>query len=82
MSLWFELPRPSATRLATSALDLGLRIAPGPRFTVDGTADRWVRLPFTLAAGGADTVVDVLERAWERSSVPTTRAQRVPHWTA
>jgi DNA-binding transcriptional MocR family regulator len=82
MALWVELPRPSATRLAASALDLGLRITPGPRFTVDGTADRWHRLPFTLAAGQADTVVGLLEQAWERSSLPATRDLRVPRWTA
>ncbi|WP_337825634.1 aminotransferase class I/II-fold pyridoxal phosphate-dependent enzyme [Pseudonocardia sp. UM4_GMWB1] len=29
MALWIELPRPSATRLATPALELGLRISPG-----------------------------------------------------
>ncbi|WP_051792594.1 PLP-dependent aminotransferase family protein [Amycolatopsis jejuensis] len=82
MALWVELPRPSATRLAASALDLGLRIIPGPRFTVDGTADRWLRLPFTLTTGQAGIVAGLLEQAWERSALPTTRALRVPRWTA
>ncbi|HUQ54677.1 PLP-dependent aminotransferase family protein [Lentzea sp.] len=82
MALWIELPRPSATRLAASALDLGLRITAGPRFAVDGTADRWLRVPFTLPAGQAGTVADLLRQAWERSASPVTRAQRVPGWTA
>ncbi|MFD4635919.1 PLP-dependent aminotransferase family protein [Lentzea sp. NPDC058436] len=82
MALWIELPRPSATRLAASALDLGLRITAGPRFAVDGTADRWLRVPFTLRAGQAETVADLLGQAWERSSSPVSREPRVPGWTA
>ncbi|GHH27966.1 MocR-like transcription factor YczR [Lentzea cavernae] len=82
MALWIELPRPSATRLAASALDLGLRITAGPRFAVDGTADRWLRVPFTLPAGQAEVVADLLREAWERSSAPSTRDPRVSGWTA
>src|SRR3546814_14164619 len=31
------------------AQSLGLRIAPGPRFAIDGAFERFVRLPFTLS---------------------------------
>lgn len=48
MSLWAELPGPNATALAALAHGEGLRIAPGPRFGVDGAFERFVRLPFTL----------------------------------
>jgi DNA-binding transcriptional MocR family regulator len=82
MALWVELPHPSATRIASAALDLGLRITPGPRFTVDGTADRWLRLPFTLAAHQADTVAGLLQEASLRSASPPNRDLHVPRWTA
>ncbi|MFD9697571.1 PLP-dependent aminotransferase family protein [Lentzea sp. NPDC059081] len=81
MALWVELPRPSATRLAAAALDLGLRITAGPRFAVDGTADRWLRVPFTLPAGRADVVADLLRQAWERSFSWTGRDSRASRWT-
>ncbi|MFI7674617.1 PLP-dependent aminotransferase family protein [Actinophytocola sp. NPDC049390] len=81
MALWVELPHPSATRIASVALDLGLRLTPGPRFTVDGTADRWLRLPFTLTAHQADTVVGLLRQAALRSTSPSSRDLHVSRWT-
>lgn len=81
MALWVELPHPSATRIASAALDLGLRITPGPRFTVDGTADRWLRLPFTLPAHQAGTVAGLLREASLRSTSPSSRDLHVPRWT-
>lgn len=82
MALWVELPRPAATRIASAALDLGLRITPGPRFTVDGTADRRLRLPFTTAPHEVDTVVGLLQEASLRSAAPANRDLPVPRWTA
>jgi DNA-binding transcriptional MocR family regulator len=48
LSLWAEMPRPEASALAAMAQGEGLRIAPGPRFGLDGAFERFVRLPFTL----------------------------------
>ncbi|MGI8578352.1 MAG: PLP-dependent aminotransferase family protein [Nocardioidaceae bacterium] len=82
MVLWVELPEPCATRIAAHALDVGLRLTPGPRFTLDGTADRWLRLPFTLPIERIDDVVAMLREAAQRASsarVPTRAASR---WTA
>jgi hypothetical protein len=73
MALWVELPRPSATRIASKALDLGLRITPCPRPTVDGTA----RLPFTLAAQQADTLAGLLRQASLGSTSPPNRELHV-----
>jgi DNA-binding transcriptional MocR family regulator len=80
--LWVQMPAPGATRVAAHALDLGLRLAPGPRFTLDGTADRWLRLPYTLPPEEADAVVAVLHEARARTlaSTPTTRTPA--RWTA
>ena len=48
LSLWVELDAPVASALARSAEEQGVRVAPGPRFGVDGTLERFLRLPFTL----------------------------------
>jgi DNA-binding transcriptional MocR family regulator len=80
MVLWVELPEPSATRLAARALDAGLRLTPGPRFTVDGTADRWFRLPFTMPLDRIDDVVRMLREASSMSHRATPRSPS--RWTA
>ena len=48
MALWVELPEgTSASALAARAVAHGVRIAPGPRFGVDGGFEQRLRLPFT-----------------------------------
>jgi DNA-binding transcriptional MocR family regulator len=51
VSLWAELDGPVSSALARAVSDLGVRLAPGPRFGVDGTLERFLRLPFTLPPG-------------------------------
>ena len=80
--LWMELPRPGATRLAARALDTGLRLTPGPRFTIRGTADRWLRLPFTLSAERMDEVSGLLRRAAEGGPADTPTPRMPSRWTA
>jgi DNA-binding transcriptional MocR family regulator len=57
--LWAELDAPVSTALAQAALAHGVRVAPGPRFGVDGTLERFLRLPYTLPA---DDLVDAVRR--------------------
>ena len=80
MVLWVELPETGASRLAAHALDLGLRLTPGPRFTIDGTADRWLRLPFTTPPERAVHTVQLLRQAHSRLS--STPLQDPARWTA
>ncbi|HEX3690614.1 MAG TPA: PLP-dependent aminotransferase family protein [Solirubrobacteraceae bacterium] len=48
MALWVELPDgTSASALAARAVAHGVRVAPGPRFGVDGGFEQRLRLPFT-----------------------------------
>jgi DNA-binding transcriptional MocR family regulator len=48
MTLWVELPDgTTASALAARAVAHGVRVAPGPRFGVDGGFDQRLRLPFT-----------------------------------
>jgi DNA-binding transcriptional MocR family regulator len=46
--LWAELDEPISTALAHAAEGAGVRLAPGPRFGLDGTLERFLRLPFSL----------------------------------
>ena len=48
LSLWAEMPHAEATALAALAESHGVRIAPGPRFGVNGAFERFLRLPFTV----------------------------------
>jgi len=50
VTLWAELDGPISSALSRAAEDVGVRLAPGPRFGLDGTLERFIRLPFTLAA--------------------------------
>ena len=59
VTLWAELDGPISSALARAAEEVGVRLAPGPRFGLDGTLERFLRLPFTLPA--AD-LVDAVKR--------------------
>jgi DNA-binding transcriptional MocR family regulator len=48
MSLWVELDGPLSSALARAAEKRDVLLAPGPRFGLDGTLERFLRLPFTL----------------------------------
>jgi DNA-binding transcriptional MocR family regulator len=48
MALWVELPEgTTASALAARGVAHGVRVAPGPRFGVDGGFEQRLRLPFT-----------------------------------
>jgi DNA-binding transcriptional MocR family regulator len=69
---WADLGGISSTRLAERALAAGVRVTPGPRFTVTGTHDRWLRLPFVLPPSDLEAAVERLARA----AVGASRAGR------
>ena len=48
LALWVRLDAPVATALSAAAARHGVRLVPGGRFTTDGTAERWVRVPYAL----------------------------------
>ena len=50
LSLWLELDAPVSTALTVLAAQSGVLVVPGSRFGVDGTLERFLRLPFTLPA--------------------------------
>jgi DNA-binding transcriptional MocR family regulator len=64
MSLWVRLPAPMSTALSAAASRLGLEIPPGPRFGVDGTLERFIRVPYTLPDQQLTEAIELLARAW------------------
>ncbi|MBP2705865.1 PLP-dependent aminotransferase family protein [Microbispora sp. RL4-1S] len=50
LSVWVTLDRPVSTALADAAEQYAVRLVPGPRFGLDGTLERYLRLPFSLPA--------------------------------
>ncbi len=59
VTLWAELDGPISSALARAAEEVGVRLAPGPRFGLDGTLERFLRLPYTLPEGD---LVDAVKR--------------------
>jgi DNA-binding transcriptional MocR family regulator len=74
LSLWAELDAPLSTPLTLLAAQAGVVLVPGSRFGVDGTLERFLRLPFSLPADRLDEAVRRVAAVWSqlsRSSVPT-----------
>ena len=75
LCLWVELDAPVSSALARAAEQLGVRLAPGPRFGADGTMERFLRLPYTMPV--ADLVEAVHRIAAARHEVDRPRTL---HW--
>jgi DNA-binding transcriptional MocR family regulator len=60
LSAWVKLPAPVATRLAAAAARERILITPGPSFSVDGTFERHVRLPFCAPSVELKNAVAIL----------------------
>jgi DNA-binding transcriptional MocR family regulator len=73
LCLWIELDAPVSTALARAAVDLDLQIAPGPRFGVDGTFERFMRVPFVLPVPQVRDAVSRLAEARHRVERPLHR---------
>jgi len=76
VTLWIELDAPVSSALSRAVENLGVRLAPGPRFGLDGTLERFLRLPFTLPE--ADLVEAVHRIAAARFDLDRTGR---PSWT-
>jgi DNA-binding transcriptional MocR family regulator len=78
--LWAELDGPISSALCRAAEDVGVRLAPGPRFGLDGTLERFLRLPFAL---DEETLTDAVRRVasvrydLDRGARPAWRAPAV-----
>jgi DNA-binding transcriptional MocR family regulator len=64
LCLWAALDR-SSTSLVGPAARAGVRIVPGPRFGIDGTLERFLRIPFVLPPATLREAVSRLAQAAE-----------------
>lgn len=64
LSLWAELDAPLSTPLTLLAAQAGVVVVPGSRFGVDGTLERFLRLPYSLPADRLDEAVRRLAGVW------------------
>jgi DNA-binding transcriptional MocR family regulator len=71
LSVWARLDGPYSSDLEAAAARHRLRLASGPRFSVDGTLERFLRLPFTLPAVQLEPAVMRLAAA--HASLAATR---------
>ena len=62
--LWAELDAARSSALAAIADRHGVRIAPGPRFGIDGAFERHLRLPYCLPEAVLEDAVGRLAAAW------------------
>ncbi|WP_319455538.1 MULTISPECIES: PLP-dependent aminotransferase family protein [unclassified Mycobacterium] len=65
LSLWVRLPAPMSSALSAAASRMGLEIPPGPRFGVDGSLERYIRVPYTLPEHQLTEAIELLARAWQ-----------------
>ncbi|MEV0049729.1 PLP-dependent aminotransferase family protein [Saccharopolyspora shandongensis] len=68
LSLWCDIGAPVSSRLSVAAEQHGVRVAPGVRFSVHGSLERWMRVPYTLPG---DQLEEAIRRlAMAASSMP------------
>ncbi len=80
--LWADLGGLSSTRLAMAAGAEGIRVAPGTRFSLTGTHDRWLRLPYTQPVPVLLDAVQRLRRAAGRVDARAEVRGAAARWTA
>lgn len=64
IALWVQLPAPVSSRLATVARDHGVLVPAGPRFSIDGSFERFMRLPFAAGPEELKQAITRLATAW------------------
>ena len=81
LAMWCQLPLALGTAVADEADRLGVIVAPGPAFSVEGGLDRFIRIPWTRSGDELEEAVRRLARAWDRvasrGAGPGRRTDRV-----
>ncbi len=65
VSTWVELDAPAATALTQLAEQRAVLLTPGSRFAVDGTLERYLRLPYALPPAQLIEAVSRIAQAWD-----------------
>ncbi|MGN6223955.1 MocR-like transcription factor YczR [Pseudoxanthomonas sp.] len=64
LTLWLQLPHGSATRLCADMERVGVHLAPGPVFSVEGGADGWLRIPYAKPEEDLVRAVKEVAKVW------------------
>ncbi|RJF92916.1 PLP-dependent aminotransferase family protein [Sphingomonas cavernae] len=74
LSLWAEMPARVSTALAAVAEGHGVRVTAGPRFGVDGSFERFVRIPYTQPEAMLEKGIARLAAAYRGVTEPRHRS--------
>ncbi len=74
LSLWTQLDRPASSALTSLCEAHGLALVAGPKFSIDGAFERFLRLPFTSPIADLDEGVRTLANTWTQLSHPAGHA--------
>lgn len=64
VALWIDLGAPLSGNVVLAARARGMLLSPGPRFSVDGGHDTYLRVPFTATVDVLERAVGVLAQCW------------------
>lgn len=80
MSLWVQLDQPASSALTSIVRARGMSLVPGPKFSIDGSLERFLRLPMTSTPEELDRGVRMLADAWAQLGVraPALTPDRLP----
>ncbi|MDN7120696.1 PLP-dependent aminotransferase family protein [Nocardioides sp. ChNu-153] len=82
LCLWVDLGVPVSSALASAAQARGLRVTAGPKFCIDGTHERFLRVPFTAAPEVIAAGVAVLREVWDDLHRDVTHLRRTARGAA
>lgn len=74
LALWCALPEPLATPVTALAAQQRVLVAPGPKFGLGSSFDRFLRVPYTLSPHQLDEAVRCL--AWAYATASTGEGRR------
>lgn len=66
VALWVELDAPLSGAVVMAVRSEGVLLSTGPRFSIDGGFERYLRIPFTGRADQLEIAVHALSRVWPR----------------
>lgn len=64
LSLWVQLDRPASSAVTSLCEARGLALVAGPKFSIDGAFERYIRLPFTSPIDDLEAGVRLLAETW------------------
>lgn len=75
LTVWLQLPHGSATRLVAEAEQVGVHLAPGPVFSVEGGGGTWLRIPYAKPEEALVQAVQRIAQLWSNQSPDAAKRQ-------